>query len=194
MASTPSSASPACTRSSSIAGWRGSKIRHVTPRHEQGAGFMADGYARVRASRASPSLITGPGVTNAITRDGAGARRFRPDAGDLRRQPDRSTLGKGLGYLHELPDQRGMLEKVALFSKRVERCRRAAAGCARTRLRACSRLGAPGTGAYRNPARRDGLAGRRQAAGGRGLAMPPSRTADRARAGATAARAASAGL
>jgi acetolactate synthase-1/2/3 large subunit len=29
-----------------------SKIRHVTPRHEQGAAFMADGYARV--SRASP--------------------------------------------------------------------------------------------------------------------------------------------
>ena len=24
-----------------------SGIRHVTPRHEQGAGFMADGYARV---------------------------------------------------------------------------------------------------------------------------------------------------
>jgi acetolactate synthase I/II/III large subunit len=23
------------------------RIRHVTPRHEQGAGFMADGYARV---------------------------------------------------------------------------------------------------------------------------------------------------
>jgi acetolactate synthase-1/2/3 large subunit len=31
------------------------------------------------------------------------------------------TLGKGLGYLHELPDQRGMMEKVALFSHRIER-------------------------------------------------------------------------
>jgi hypothetical protein len=28
----------------------GDKIRHVTPRHEQGAGFMADGYARVSAA------------------------------------------------------------------------------------------------------------------------------------------------
>ncbi len=28
-------------------GLTGSGIRHVTPRHEQGAGFMADGYARV---------------------------------------------------------------------------------------------------------------------------------------------------
>ncbi|RWD97298.1 MAG: hypothetical protein EOS76_38050, partial [Mesorhizobium sp.] len=29
------------------------------------------------------------------------------------------TLGKGLGYLHELPDQRGMMEKVALSSERI---------------------------------------------------------------------------
>ena len=28
-------------------GLAGSGVRHVTPRHEQGAGFMADGYARV---------------------------------------------------------------------------------------------------------------------------------------------------
>ena len=28
-------------------GLAASRIRHVTPRHEQGAGFMADGYARV---------------------------------------------------------------------------------------------------------------------------------------------------
>ena len=46
-ASTSCSASPACTRSSSTAGSRASGIRHVTPRHEQGAGFMADGYGRV---------------------------------------------------------------------------------------------------------------------------------------------------
>jgi acetolactate synthase-1/2/3 large subunit len=31
-----------------------------------------------------------------------------------------ASLGKGLGYLHELPDQRGMMEKVALSSTRVE--------------------------------------------------------------------------
>ena len=37
-----------------------SKIRHVTPRHEQGAGFMADGYARAqRQARASPSSSPG---------------------------------------------------------------------------------------------------------------------------------------
>jgi hypothetical protein len=38
-------------------GLAGSGLRHVTPRHEQGAGFMADGYARMsgRPRRFSPS-------------------------------------------------------------------------------------------------------------------------------------------
>ena len=71
--------------------------------------------------------------------DGPGARRFDADAGDLGRQPD-GTLGKGLGYLHELPDQRGMMAKVALFSERVDRCGRTAPA----RLRAPSRSSAPG--------------------------------------------------
>ena len=44
-----------------------SKIRHVTPRHEQGAAFMADGYARVSGKPGVALVITGPGLTNAIT-------------------------------------------------------------------------------------------------------------------------------
>ncbi len=45
-----------------------SKIRHVTPRHEQGAGFMADGYARASGKPGVAFVITGPGLTNTITR------------------------------------------------------------------------------------------------------------------------------
>jgi len=37
-----------------------SSIRHVTPRHEQGAGFMADGYARTRGKPGVCFIITGP--------------------------------------------------------------------------------------------------------------------------------------
>ena len=44
-----------------------SSIRHVTPRHEQGAGFMADGYARVSGKPGVALVITGPGMTNIIT-------------------------------------------------------------------------------------------------------------------------------
>ncbi len=44
-----------------------SSINHVTPRHEQGAGFMADGYARTRGKPGVCFIITGPGMTNITT-------------------------------------------------------------------------------------------------------------------------------
>ena len=43
------------------------RIRHITPRHEQGAGFMADGYARASGRPAACFIISGPGMTNIVT-------------------------------------------------------------------------------------------------------------------------------
>ena len=48
-------------------GLAGSDIRHVLPRHEQGAGFMADGYARASGRPGVCFVISGPGVTNIAT-------------------------------------------------------------------------------------------------------------------------------
>jgi len=48
-------------------GLAASEIRHVSPRHEQGAAFMADGYARVAGKPGVCLLITGAGLTNAAT-------------------------------------------------------------------------------------------------------------------------------
>lgn len=95
-----------------------SNIRHVTPRHEQGAGFMADGYARASGRPGVAFVITGPGLTNTITAMGQARADSVPMLviSGVNATP---TLGKGLGHLHELPDQRGMMEKVALFSQRV---------------------------------------------------------------------------
>ncbi|MEW6632072.1 MAG: 5-guanidino-2-oxopentanoate decarboxylase [Pseudomonadota bacterium] len=95
-----------------------SKIRHVTPRHEQGAGFMADGYARASGRPGVAFVITGPGLTNTITAMGQ-ARADSVPMLVISGVNATDTLGKGLGFLHELPDQRGMMEKVALFSERV---------------------------------------------------------------------------
>jgi acetolactate synthase-1/2/3 large subunit len=84
------------------------KIRHVTPRHEQGAGFMADGYARVSDRPAAAFVITGPGLTNTLT----AMAQARADSvpmlvvSGLGRS---DTLGKGWGRLHELPDQGAMV-------------------------------------------------------------------------------------
>src|SRR5215216_2118340 len=45
----------------------GSPIRHVLARHEQGVGFMADGYARASGRPGVALVISGPGVTNVAT-------------------------------------------------------------------------------------------------------------------------------
>lgn len=84
-----------------------SGIRHVTPRHEAGAGFMADGYARVSGRFGVALVITGPGVTNILT-PMAQARADSVPMLVISGVNRRDTLGRGLGYLHELPDQRAL--------------------------------------------------------------------------------------
>ena len=41
------------------------KIRHVQARNEQGAAFMAEGWARATGGVGVALVISGPGVTNA---------------------------------------------------------------------------------------------------------------------------------
>jgi acetolactate synthase I/II/III large subunit len=48
-------------------GLAGSGLRHVTARHEQGAAFMADGYARASGQVGVAFAITGPGLLNTLT-------------------------------------------------------------------------------------------------------------------------------
>ncbi|MGI1663887.1 5-guanidino-2-oxopentanoate decarboxylase [Palleronia sp. KMU-117] len=96
-----------------------SGIRHVTPRHEQGAGFMADGYARASGKPGVALVITGPGLTNTLTAM-AQARADSVPVLVLSGVNARDSLGQGLGYLHELPDQRTLAAGVALSSERVE--------------------------------------------------------------------------
>jgi len=92
-----------------------SSIRHVTPRHEQGAGFMADGYARVTGKPGVCFIITGPGMTNIAT---AMAQAYADSIPMLviSSVNARSHLGNGDGRLHELPSQREVFDGLAAFS------------------------------------------------------------------------------
>ena len=94
-------------------------IRHVTARHEQGAGFMADGYARATGEPGVALVITGPGLTNTLTAM-AQARADSVPMIVVSGVNARPSLGRGLGFLHELPDQRGVARLVALRSERIE--------------------------------------------------------------------------
>ncbi|WP_308917887.1 5-guanidino-2-oxopentanoate decarboxylase [Jannaschia sp. LMIT008] len=100
-------------------GLAASGLRHVTARHEQGAAFMADGYARVAGRPAAICVITGPGLTNALT----GMAQARADSVPMLVVSGAGAtagLGRGLGYLHELPNQRALAAQVALASEQVD--------------------------------------------------------------------------
>ena len=85
-------------------GFAESGINHTTCRHEQGAAFMADGYARATGKPGVCVLISGPGLLNAAT---AIAQAYADSVPLLvitgvARIRD---LGMARGTLHELPDQ-----------------------------------------------------------------------------------------
>src|SRR4030081_2870013 len=46
---------------------RGTTVRHVLARHEQGAGHMAEGYARASGKVGVAMATSGPGATNLVT-------------------------------------------------------------------------------------------------------------------------------
>ena len=48
---------------------RGTTVRHVLARHEQGAGHMAEGYARASGKVGVAIATSGPGATNLVTAD-----------------------------------------------------------------------------------------------------------------------------
>ncbi len=95
-----------------------SGIRHITPRHEQGVGFMADGYARASGRVGVAFVITGPGVTNMLT-PMAQARADSVPMLVISGVNQRDSLGRGLGHLHELPDQLNLCRQVACRSTRI---------------------------------------------------------------------------
>jgi acetolactate synthase-1/2/3 large subunit len=90
-------------------------IRHVTPRHEQGAGFMADGYARVTGKPGVCLIITGPGMTNIATAMAQALADSIPML-VISSVNDTHQLSLGEGRLHELPNQQQTIAGVSIWS------------------------------------------------------------------------------
>ena len=90
-------------------------INHVLVRHEQGAAFMADGYARASGKPGVCFLITGPGVMNAMTPMGQAYSDSVPMlviSGVLAR----GDINMARGRLHEMKDQRLATSTVTAWS------------------------------------------------------------------------------
>lgn len=93
-------------------------VRHVLTRHEQGAGFAADGYARTTGRSGVCLTTTGPGALNAAA---ALAQAWSDSVPVLLVAPG-MPLGHpstGNGYLHEVKDQSSALGAIAGHSHRV---------------------------------------------------------------------------
>jgi thiamine pyrophosphate-dependent acetolactate synthase large subunit-like protein len=92
-----------------------SSIKHVQCRHEQGAGFMADGYARTTGKPGVALIITGPGVTNAATAMGQSWADSIPVL-VISSANATYTFGKGWGCLHEITNQQAVTEPLTALS------------------------------------------------------------------------------
>ncbi|MFJ9081730.1 5-guanidino-2-oxopentanoate decarboxylase [Streptomyces sp. NPDC102384] len=93
-------------------------VAHVAPRHEQGAGYAADAYARVTGTPGVAITTTGPALLNIAAAVGQAYSDSVPllviSPGMPLRHPRQST-----GLLHEMRSQSEALRNVAAFSHRV---------------------------------------------------------------------------
>ncbi|MFN3476533.1 MAG: thiamine pyrophosphate-binding protein, partial [Candidatus Methylomirabilales bacterium] len=90
--------------------------RHILARHEQGAAFMADGYARASGRVGVCLATTGPGALNTLT---AVAESYASSIPTLVIMSDIPSplLGLKKGALHEIPDQIRLFEPVTAWSE-----------------------------------------------------------------------------
>ncbi len=95
-----------------------SKIRHVLVRHEQGAGFMADGYARATGKPGVCFTITGPGLLNILTPMGQ-AWSDSSNVLVISSALDIGDAAQGRGRLHEMLDQRAAAATVTSLAMRA---------------------------------------------------------------------------
>jgi thiamine pyrophosphate-dependent acetolactate synthase large subunit-like protein len=96
----------------------GARIRHVTPRHEQGAGYAADGYARTSGRPGVAVVTTGPALLNLTA---ALAQAYSDSVPVLAVSPGMPLRHpqRGNGMLHEMRDQRAALSAIVRLSHRV---------------------------------------------------------------------------
>ena len=95
-------------------------ITHVQTRNEQGAGFMAEGWARATGEAGVAVVISGPGVTNASTAVGQCYADSLPML-LLSAEPASHTIAKGRGVLHEITEQKRVTEPLCAFSATARR-------------------------------------------------------------------------
>ena len=98
----------------------GDSLRIINSRHEQGVAYMAYGYARSSGRVGVYTVVPGPGIlntTSALCTAYAGNERVLCLAGQI----PSAWIDKGVGFLHEIPDQLGLLRHLTKWAERIEK-------------------------------------------------------------------------
>jgi len=111
-------------------------IRFIPTVHEQGAGHMADGYARVSGRAGVCIAQNGPGVTNFVT---AVAAAYWAHTPVVVITPETGSMGMGLGGFQET-DQLPIFSKITKYQGHVNNPRRIAEITARAFDRALLKM------------------------------------------------------
>jgi len=98
------------------------EIGHYVARHEQGAAFMADGYARATGKPGVCLPITGPGLTNMATAVAEAYANSSPLV-VISSEIESHLIGKQKGALHEMKDQRAFASTITKWSMHLSRVR-----------------------------------------------------------------------
>lgn len=96
-----------------------SRIRHITSRHEEGAGYMAYGYSRSTGKPGIIIVISGPGLTNVLTPVAEAFHESKPLVIISSHIPTRFH-GTRSGMLHELNDSKSMLRSITKETRTVQ--------------------------------------------------------------------------
>src|SRR5438445_4043229 len=119
----------------------GDHIRTVHTRHEQGAAYMALGAALATGKPQVYSVVPGPGLLNSATALLMAYGMNAPVLALIGQIPQ-AAIGRGLGYLHEIRDQAGIIARLVDFCTRIRAPTQAAEQIgAAFRAMACGRPG-----------------------------------------------------
>jgi len=94
------------------------EMRAITPRHEQGAGYAAEAYARVTGRPGVVVATSGPGLTNTMTAAATAYAESQPMLIVSSGMPTGSE-GQDLGQLHEAKNTSAAMDQLVRWSRRV---------------------------------------------------------------------------
>jgi acetolactate synthase-1/2/3 large subunit len=93
-------------------------ISVIHPRHEQGAAYMALGAALATGNPSAYAVVPGPGLLNTGAALLTAYAMNAPVLGLIGQIPE-ADIGRGIGHLHEIRDQAGIIARLVDFSARI---------------------------------------------------------------------------